>query len=62
MYYIMCHITYYILCNIQAPGTLSRVSCLLVASPTERDQPVTFVLPQGRFMAYSLLPAEDLHG
>ena len=29
---------YYILHNIQVPGTLSQVSCLLVACPTERDQ------------------------
>ena len=32
------YITYYILCNIAVPGTLSQVSCLLVAFPTERDQ------------------------
>ena len=39
-------------------GTLSQVSCPLVASPTERDQPVTFALPQGGFVAYSLLPTK----
>ena len=36
--YACTSIMYYILCNIQVPGTLSWVSCLLVASPTERDQ------------------------
>ena len=36
--YTCTSITYYILCNIQAPGTLSWVSFPLVASPTERDQ------------------------
>ena len=34
----MYHIMYHILHNIQVPGTLSWVSCLLVASSTERDQ------------------------
>ena len=37
---------YYILHNIQAPGTLSQVSCLLVASPTERDQHCDLWSPQ----------------
>ena len=30
----------------------------LVVSPTERDQSVTFALPWGRLVAYSLLPAK----
>ena len=40
-------ITYYILHNIQVPGTLSQVSCQLVASPTERDQHCDLCVTQG---------------
>ena len=43
-------------------GTLSQVSCPLVASLTERDQHCDFVSPQGRFMAYSLVLAKVYMG
>ena len=45
--YTCTSITYYILCNRQVPGTLSQVSCPLVASPTERDQPCDLCVTPG---------------
>ena len=41
-FYHVLYITIY-----KCSGTLSQVSCPLVVSPTERDQLVTFVSPQG---------------
>ena len=57
--YTCMYITYYILCNIAVPGTLSWVSCLLVASPTERDQHYNLCIARGRSVVYSLLPAKS---
>ena len=60
--YTCTSITYYILHNIQAPGTLSQVSCLLVASPTERDQHYDLCIAPGEICGIFLASCPSLCG